>query len=153
MGMWSQWRDMLSGRETQDQSRQRISDELGKDEYDQGLADSYYKDREGSINNAFHNASRNAAADMGKRGLGGSGMAVGQQQNAAFTAAAQKAAAQKSAIDQAKQVRRQGLLDEAHVWTDLTDSQNQQHQLERQDDINANNRAWQLFGLGLGGLI
>ena len=153
MGMFGNIERQTGLLNEKDDSRQRIVDELGKDEYDQQLADSYYKEREGSIDNAFYNASRTAAADMGKRGLSGSGMGVGQQVNTAFSAAAQKAAARNRAIEQAKAVRRRGLLDEAGVWTDLQDAENQKRALSAQDQARDDSRAWGLVGIGLGGLL
>jgi hypothetical protein len=132
-------------------ARKRLAEELGKGEYDQGLADQYYGERESGINSSFHNASRTAAANMGKRGLGTSGMAIGQQADMSFAAAAQKAAAKKRAIDAAKDVRRQGLMDEYGVWSDFADANATKAKLAEQDAARDDAKFWSLVGLGVGG--
>jgi hypothetical protein len=87
---------------------------------------------------------------MGKRGLGTSGMAIGQQADMSFAAAAQKAAAKKRAIDAAKDVRRQGLMDEYGVWSDFADANAEKAKLRAQDDAAAEDRFWSSVGLGIG---
>lgn len=134
-------------------ARKRLSEELGKpNNYDQNLANETYQNDAQGIDSTLYRASKQAAADYGKRGLSASGMASGQQTDLNFAAAAQKAAAKNRAIESAKAVRRQGLMDEYGIWEDLADANKEKEKLKQQDEQNSESTYWKPAGI-LGSLI
>lgn len=129
-------------------ARKRLSEELGKpNNYDQNLANETYQNDARGIDSTLYRASKQAAADYGKRGLSASGMASGQQMDLNFAAAAQKAAAKNRAIEAAKAVRRQGLMDEYGIWEDLANANKDKEKLKQQDEQNSEAMYWKPAGM------
>lgn len=153
-GNWAGWgpeqaaeakraRDRATG--DLDQQRQ-IMEELRKGGYDPGLAENYYQSQAPDIQHGYFDASRDAAASMAQRGMGGSGANTAFQMQAGNQRTGQLVQARRAAISQATQDKRANLMGAAGVGQGIygADSEIAAGRDQRQN-------AWKNFALKAGG--
>jgi hypothetical protein len=91
--------------------RERLVKMLEAGGYDQQEMGNYYEQAAAPVEEGMANASKSSAATYGRRGLSGSGLQTGAQNDIAVRRAAQLRQAKLGAIQQATTARRQRLLD------------------------------------------
>lgn len=92
--------------------------ELRQGGYDPNEANTYYEQANIPIEQQSSAASKGAAAQYARRGLGNSGMATGAQSDVALKTAAQQRLAKLGSTLQATQLKRQRALDAYGVQSD-----------------------------------
>lgn len=100
--------------------RERLVKMLEQGGYDPQEMSNYYDQAAAPVEESMADASKSSAASYARRGLGGSGLSDGSQNDIAVKRAAQLRQAKLSAIHQATQDRRRRLLDALGGYGDLS---------------------------------